>query len=163
MRLTGSWLGKPHNSIQQPNLPSWISTRFLGRSRDQKSQSIIQSNAIGNKLVFSGLKVPVLHGQVKLRVQQAALKARLQQALHMPTLPKTNVDTVTVADKALRILDTMIEVCLLLLYCVPPAAQPSRGSSMQHGIRPSSGTFCISRDSQQLTQLPMGFAAALIT
>ena len=60
------------------------------------------------------------NGQVKLQAQQAALKARLQQALQMPTLPKTNVDTVTVADKALPILDTIIEVCLLRLWCVLP-------------------------------------------
>ncbi|KAK9843277.1 hypothetical protein WJX74_009626 [Apatococcus lobatus] len=47
--------------------------------------------------------------QVKLKAQEAALKARLKQALQMPNLPKTNVDTVTVADKAIHLLDTMIE------------------------------------------------------
>ena len=48
--------------------------------------------------------------QVKLQAKQAALKARLKQALQMPTLPTTNVDTVTVAEKAIHLLDTMIEV-----------------------------------------------------
>ncbi|KAK9842956.1 hypothetical protein WJX74_004848 [Apatococcus lobatus] len=47
--------------------------------------------------------------QAKLEAQQAALKARLQQALQMTTIPKTNIDTVTVADKAVRLLDRMIE------------------------------------------------------
>lgn len=48
--------------------------------------------------------------QAKLKLQQAALKARLQQALQMTTLPQTNIDTVTVADKAVHLLDLMIEV-----------------------------------------------------
>ncbi len=48
--------------------------------------------------------------QVKLKAQQAALKERLQKALQIARAPQTAVDTATVADKAVRLLDMMLEV-----------------------------------------------------
>ena len=50
--------------------------------------------------------------QEKLEAQQAALKARLQQALQLAKAPQTHVDTVTIADKAVDLLDTILEVGL---------------------------------------------------
>ena len=78
--------------------------------------------------------------QANLQAQQAALKARLQQALQITTLPKTNVDTATVADKAVHLLDMMIEVhCLCCLsFCRVDIKVTDK---MFHGI----GSVCLAR------------------
>ncbi|KAK9825726.1 hypothetical protein WJX74_001516 [Apatococcus lobatus] len=47
--------------------------------------------------------------QEKLQAQQMALRAQLKQALQLARTPKTAVDTVTLADKAVSLLDSIIE------------------------------------------------------
>lgn len=42
--------------------------------------------------------------------QKASLKQRLQTALEIAKAPQTSIDTTTVADKAVRLLDIMLEV-----------------------------------------------------
>lgn len=42
--------------------------------------------------------------------QKSALKSRLQQALQITKAPQTLVDTITIADKAVRLLDIVLEV-----------------------------------------------------
>ena len=63
--------------------------------------------------------------QAKLEGQQKALKLRLKQALRLAKAPCTHVDTLTVADKAIALLDKMLEVdmmlrldCLKHIHCV---------------------------------------------
>ena len=63
--------------------------------------------------------------QAKLEGQQKALKLRLKQALRLAKAPRTHVDTLTVADKAIALLDKMLEVNLMLrldhlehIFCV---------------------------------------------
>ena len=53
--------------------------------------------------------------QAKLEGEQAALKLRLKQALRLAKAPRTHVDTLTVADKAIALLDKMLEVGVMLL------------------------------------------------
>ena len=50
--------------------------------------------------------------QAKLEGQHAALRLRLKQALRLAKAPRTHVDTLTVADKAISILDGVLEVRL---------------------------------------------------
>ncbi len=57
----------------------------------------------------TGLKVLLLV-QAMLEGQQAALKLKLKQALRLHTLPRTHVDIATVADKAVALLDGLLEV-----------------------------------------------------
>ena len=52
--------------------------------------------------------------QEKLEAQQAALRARLQQALQLAKAPQTPVDTVTIADKAVHLLDIILEVNIMI-------------------------------------------------
>ena len=47
---------------------------------------------------------------MKLNAQQEALKARLWKALCIQKTPQTQVDTTTIADKAVHLLDTVLEV-----------------------------------------------------
>ena len=54
--------------------------------------------------------IPFVSVQAKLEGQQAALKLRLRQALRLAKAPRTHVDTLTVADKAIAVLDGMLEV-----------------------------------------------------
>ena len=49
--------------------------------------------------------------QMHLKAQQAALRARLQQALRLAKAPQTHFDTATVADKAVHLMDEVLEVC----------------------------------------------------
>ena len=50
--------------------------------------------------------------QAKLEGQQAALRLRLKQALRLAKAPHTHVDTLTVADKAIALLDGLLEVSI---------------------------------------------------
>ncbi len=52
--------------------------------------------------------------QVGLKSQQQALAEQLQQALALHLHPRTAVDTLTVADKAINLLDGIIQVSILL-------------------------------------------------
>ena len=60
------------------------------------------------------LVIHLFAGQARLKAQQAALAARLQQALQLAQAPQTKVDTDTVADKAVHLLDMMLEVPQIL-------------------------------------------------
>ena len=48
--------------------------------------------------------------QVRLKERQAQLQARLKAALNLTKVPRSHVDTATVADKAVAICDQILEV-----------------------------------------------------
>ena len=52
--------------------------------------------------------------QARLEGQQAALRLRLKQALGLAKAPRTHVDTLTIADKAIALLDGVLEVTRML-------------------------------------------------
>ncbi|KAK9868656.1 hypothetical protein WJX84_004455 [Apatococcus fuscideae] len=87
-----------------------VSTLSVTHQRELELQlEAAKDQLLRQNLQLEASKCRLEADQVKLKEQQAALKARLQQALHMAKLPQTHVDTMTVADKAVQLLDIMLE------------------------------------------------------
>ncbi|KAK9867909.1 hypothetical protein WJX84_002108 [Apatococcus fuscideae] len=78
--------------------------RELELQLEDAKQQLLRQN-----VQLEAAKVGLEADQVRLQEQQAALRARLQQALNFVKAPRTLVDTATVADKAVSIMDTFLE------------------------------------------------------
>ncbi|KAK9826260.1 hypothetical protein WJX74_003589 [Apatococcus lobatus] len=87
-----------------------VSTLNVTQQRELEQQVESVKDQLKTQNVYlEAAKEKLKADQAKLEAKQAALKARLQQALQLAKAPQTHVDTVTIADKAVHLLDTILE------------------------------------------------------